>query len=117
MSNKKISFSKLNDPGSWEISEPMFECATPEDARKAEKIIREWHGVICDLWERLSKFEWQPIETCPNGCIIFCYKNNAGTEIVAFGHNMNGYFSIGDYYTIRVSPTHWMPIPELPEDL
>lgn len=56
--------------------------------------------------------EWQPIETAPrDGTWILVYVN--GTVTNAFFYL--GHWDDGDYFS-RMEPTHWMPLPEPPDE-
>lgn len=55
---------------------------------------------------------WQPIETAPLGRLLIAYKDSAGNDVVEIATNLHreGWFAVG-YYTRRILPTHWRPLP------
>lgn len=61
---------------------------------------------------------WISIETPPkNGYFIARFLDSVGTPLAREAHCLNGWFSMGDYYTIQIYPTHWMPMPDPSEVL
>jgi hypothetical protein len=55
--------------------------------------------------------EWQPIETAPkDGSVIIV--NNYGIDVGYWSAAYNGWLT-GGSRTVA-SPTHWLPVPELP---
>lgn len=72
----------------------------------------------------MGVLEWQPIETAPKADDVPLLLFGPSTGEVS-GHRdpaiMIGYrfgatwYELGgDYYTVHVFPTHWMPLPEPP---
>ena len=66
--------------------------------------------------------EWQPIETAPKvGTWVLGFFPNYGVEVQQMRwHDLNGqhvfHWMIFGMLTLS-GPTHWMPLPEPPEDL
>lgn len=64
------------------------------------------------LIKKLTKTEWQPIETAPHGIwiLIFAYEN-----VCQACWDSNGYWSTFRENRIQpIAATHWMPLPEPP---
>ena len=54
---------------------------------------------------------WLPIETAPeDGSEVLLYQPNAGMQVSWYGYDPDNE-ELGWY---RFSPTHWMPLPSLP---
>lgn len=77
--------------------------------------------------------EWQPIETAPKGkngiSFMMLAHGPEGDQSVSIGVQIDGEFYAGSiFYCLgkkdkpfeireqKVQPTHWMPIPDIPED-
>jgi len=64
--------------------------------------------------------EWQPIETAPrDGRDIQVYCKDTGEQFVAFWFSPRDcwcYAKWRDGGIVVCKPTHWMPLPEPPED-
>jgi hypothetical protein len=60
--------------------------------------------------------EWQPIDSAPrDGVFLGILDVPKGCCPMRVFHSVNGFITIlGESYSIRRSPTHWMPLPELP---
>ena len=59
---------------------------------------------------------WQPIETAPKNDVIIV--TDGGYYIMAFwqsGEWIAGFVSDTVSLTIKLHPTHWMPLPEPPK--
>src|SRR6187551_1535212 len=68
---------------------------------------------------RLEASRWRAIKEAGEGKMLIAYKDNAGNPVVAIGNNLatqerGGWFAVGDYYTKRVYPSHFMPLPPPP---
>jgi hypothetical protein len=59
--------------------------------------------------------KWQPIDTAPSGeWVIVYYDDPMGVSIAEYAKNLEVWQDWdGDLYG---TPTHWMPLPEAPED-
>ena len=72
--------------------------------------------------------KWQPIETAPkDGTVVLGYGITDGEvsgpsseKTIEPMHHLgpSGEWGItgGDYYIVWIRPTHWMPLPEPPEN-
>lgn len=59
-----------------------------------------------------GKSGWQPIETAPkDGTKIIAFIPRLGVDIIFY--TFPGYWVDDNFY--RYSPTHWIPVPDLPE--
>ena len=62
--------------------------------------------------------KWQPIKTAPNNqrdILVFC--SDTKEQFVAFKFEEGLYqFASYDGVSIACEPTHWMPLPESPEE-
>lgn len=58
--------------------------------------------------------EWQPIETAPKETDVLCFIGN-GRFIVAGKFN-RGWLVYDDPFGDPYYPSHWMPLPEPPQD-
>lgn len=84
--------------------------------------------------ELKRKTEWQPIETAPKDELILCFddgefhlanfwssidledvSDDDGNQLEA-GFYVSGSSRICDDFLLRISPTHWMPLPTPPKD-
>lgn len=59
--------------------------------------------------------EWQPIETAPkHGTLILLYEPRPDTHAYEIGfYDCGCWFGSDHMYTVY--PTHWMPLPDPPE--
>jgi hypothetical protein len=71
--------------------------------------------------EQDSEMNWQPIETAPREddlCILAWCPDAHGYIVVAWQSDDlvkgGGWFGLEDYTLVH--PTHWMPLPEPPND-
>lgn len=53
---------------------------------------------------------WQPIETAPKDRPILAYLKSAGIQVIRWGRH--GWTNC----MWQVEPTHWMPLPDPPND-
>lgn len=56
---------------------------------------------------------WQPIKTCPKGLVILYFPPHKPDPRGMF--QLDAKIEVGQNGTFNRKPTHWMPIPPLPE--
>ena len=62
---------------------------------------------------------WQPNETAPrdgNAFLAWPYRSTSGENDVVIAFFMNGDFYAEDVFAERFLPSHWMPLPQAPEN-
>lgn len=60
--------------------------------------------------------EWRPIETAPKGkVLIFC--EDGKTHVASYNGSDNNkiWTSDSEYFNVKKYPTHWMPLPQPPQ--
>jgi len=60
--------------------------------------------------------EWKPIETAPKGAAIV-YDTEKGVLPNAYIFSTDGRATYGYHNNTAYSVTHWMPLPEPPQDV
>ena len=60
---------------------------------------------------------WQPIETAPTDCgeLLLWVPDAEAVRIGTYSPGFQGGWHLG-WTPIRIHPTHWMPLPEPPEE-
>ena len=83
----------------------------PQDEIEALKAENE------ELKAKLDKAKWQPIETAPKDIKILmgCWFNNEWYEDCGTQYSKNGRRTICVGFRKNEWPTHWMPLPDAPE--
>jgi hypothetical protein len=76
--------------------------------------------VIRDLEVKLDKAKWQPIETAPRdgSFLLGYYKMWKCPTIIRWQKSQYGDFGYWDCARVcsdNIHPTHWMPLPDAPE--
>jgi len=67
---------------------------------------------IAELRQRL---EWQPIETAPkDGSLILMTGTNINYPVNQISTGFFNDHGVWECYGVWISPTHWMPLPNLP---
>lgn len=69
------------------------------------------------LLEVIDQREWQPIETAPESGRFLVYMPDGALHQIQAAHYEPNFKIIGDHFAYEQSkPTHWMPLPDPPEE-
>ena len=106
---KELNKKNLADFDDVEICIKQVELNWPIHAEIVESAAR----IYADL---RAKTTWQPIETCPEKTDVLVLLPSASGVHIEQAERIRGQYFALYGYSREFEPTHWMPLPEPPEE-